>query len=203
MNIGLRIKELCIEKDGNMTTMEKALGFSHGYIHALTVKGTTPSATRLQKIADYLGVTVDVLLGKTPSEPQPSTGVLIPVLGRVAAGIPISAIENIIGYEEITQQMAKSGEFFALKIKGDSMAPYIMEGDIVIVREQPDAENGDVIIALVNGNDACCKKLQKSEGSVKLISLNPAYEPMVFTHSEIDTIPVQVIGRVMEIRRAL
>ena len=83
----------------------------------------------------------------------------IPAYGRVAAGIPIEATENIIDYEEIPSSW--SGEYGALKVKGDSMEPRIKEGDVLIVHRQEDAESGDVVIALVNGSDATVKKLIK------------------------------------------
>ena len=124
----------------------------------------------------------------------------IPVLGRVAAGIPINAIEETIDWEEIPAEMAGSDEYFGLRIKGDSMSPRIMDGDTVIVRRQDDADTGDIVIAIVNGNDGVCKRLRKTDSGIMLISLNPAYDPMVFDHSDIDTIPVNIIGRVVELR---
>ena len=81
-----------------------------------------------------------------------SQGVKIPVLGTVAAGIPISAVEDILDYEEIPQSWQNQGEFFGLRIKGDSMKPDINDGDTVIVKQQSTANNGDVVIALVNGD---------------------------------------------------
>lgn len=87
-------------------------------------------------------------------------GVRIPVLGRVVAGIPIEAVEEILDYEEITPELAATGEFFALKIRGHSMEPRMMEGDVVIVRKQEDVESGDVAIVLVNGNEATVKRVK-------------------------------------------
>lgn len=128
-------------------------------------------------------------------------GVPIPVLGRVAAGIPIDAIEDIIDIEEITEEMAATGEFFGLKIKGDSMIPDIHDGDVVIVRQQDDAENGDTVIATVNGDEATCKRLRKYRNGIDLISNNPTYPPMEFTNEEIIQKPVCIIGKVVELRR--
>ena len=87
--------------------------------------------------------------------------VSIPVVGRVAAGIPIDAIEEIIDREDIPSTLAKTGDFFGLRIKGDSMSPRIMNGDTVIVRRQDDAESDEIVIALINGHDGVCKKLKK------------------------------------------
>ena len=122
------------------------------------------------------------------------------MVGRVAAGIPIEAIENIIDTEEISEEMAKTGDFFGLQIHGDSMEPKMSEGDVVIVRKQDDAENGQIIIATVNGTDATCKRLRKYRDGIELISNNPSYEPMFFTNEEIESKPVKIIGRVVELR---
>lgn len=128
-------------------------------------------------------------------------GVQIPVLGYVRAGVPLDAVEEILDWEEIHPSMAETGDFFALKIKGDSMEPRITEGDVVIVREQPDVESGEVAIVLVNGDDATVKKLVKYEnGSIALVAFNPAYQPMLFTPEQIESLPVRVIGKVVELR---
>ncbi len=128
---------------------------------------------------------------------------IINVLGRVAAGIPIDSISEIIDQEYITDELAQKGEYFGLRIKGDSMSPVIMDGDTVIVRFQEDAETDEIIIALINGHDGVCKKLKKLDNGLMLISINPQYAPLVFTSAEIDQTPVKIIGKVVEIRRKL
>ena len=137
---------------------------------------------------------------KSVSDTKYKKSTVINVLGRVAAGIPLEAIEEIIDTEEISEEMAATGKFFGLRIKGDSMEPKISEGDTVIVRQQNDAESGDVVIAIVNGNDAVCKRLKKYAGGIMLLSNNPKYEPMVFSDEDIMLTPVIIIGRVMELR---
>lgn len=127
-------------------------------------------------------------------------GVLIKVLGRVAAGIPIEAVEDVIDNEEISESLAKTGNFFALQIHGDSMEPRMCEGDVVIVRQQNDAESGDIVIAMVNGDDATCKRLRKYRDGIELVSNNPSYEPMFFSNEEIISKPVKIIGKVVELR---
>lgn len=127
-------------------------------------------------------------------------GIKIPVLGRVAAGVPIEAVEEIIDTEEITEEMASTGDFFGLQIRGDSMEPRMCSGDVVIVRKQEDADSGDIVIAIVNGQDATCKRLVKYENGIGLMSLNNKYEPMMFTNEDILNKPVKIIGRVMELR---
>ncbi len=124
----------------------------------------------------------------------------IPVYGRVAAGIPLEMIEDIIDTEEIPEDLARTGSFFGLRIHGDSMEPRMKSGDIVIVRQQDDAESDDIVIATVNGTDATCKRLKKYQGGIALISSNPAYDPMYFSNEEIEEKPVRIIGKVVELR---
>lgn len=126
--------------------------------------------------------------------------VFIPVLGNVAAGIPMEAIENVIDYEEIDSAMAADGDYFGLRIRGASMEPRIREGDVVIVRKQADADTGDVVVVLVNGEDATVKKLKKGPNGISLIPFNPAFDVMFFSRQEIDALPVAIIGRVVELR---
>ena len=81
------------------------------------------------------------------------------------------------------------------------MTPSINNSDVVIVRQQEDAENGDIVIAAINGNDAVCKRLKKYSDGISLISLNPAYEPLYFNASDVQEAPVKIIGKVVELRR--
>lgn len=149
-------------------------------------------------------ITIEELFSRIDDSPinvkQQSSGIKINVLGHVAAGIPINAIEEIIDTEEISEQLAKTGEFFGLQIHGDSMEPRICEGDVVIVKQQPDADSGDIVIALVNGDDATCKRLRKYRDGIELISLNPSYEPMFFSEKDITNKLVRIIGKVVELR---
>jgi repressor LexA len=130
-------------------------------------------------------------------------GIRIPVLGSVPCGIPTEAIEYLDAedWEEISEVLSRQGTFFGLKVKGNSMIPRIQEGDILIVKVQPDAESGDVVIAKINGEDACCKRLIKHQDGIVLQSFNPCYAPMYFSREEIQTKPVQIIGKVVENRQ--
>lgn len=127
-------------------------------------------------------------------------GIKIPVLGEVAAGIPIDAIEDIIDYEEITFEMSQTGEFFGLIIKGNSMEPKISDGDVVIVRKQTSVENGEIAVVLVNGDSATVKRVKYMDNGIMLMPTNPQYEPMFYDKQQVATLPVQIIGRVMELR---
>lgn len=156
--------------------------------------------SKISELARVLKVTEAYLMGWEEKTPQTQQGLQIPVLGNVAAGIPISAVEDILDYEEVPQSWENQGEFFALRIKGESMQPKMDDGDVVIVRQQSDANSGDTVIVLVNGDDATCKKLQKTENGIMLVSTNPNYLPMFFTNEEILTKPVVILGKVVELR---
>lgn len=174
----------------------------------LSGKSQNMDSERMFKICKYLNVSEPWMLGydvpmdiTSPTHTIHKKGRIINVLGRVAAGIPIEAVENIIDTEEITEEMAATGTYFGLQIKGDSMVPNICNHDIVIVRQQDDAETGDTVIALVNGDDATCKRLKKYHDGIELVPNNPNFEPIYFSNEEIISKPVRIIGKVVELRR--
>lgn len=182
----------------SQTEICQTLGFSMSTFSDWVHARTYPRIDKIELMANYFGIEKsDLVEERTKSQ---RAGVAINVLGRVAAGIPINAITEIIDTEEISEDLAKTGDFFALKIKGDSMGPRIVDGDVVIVKQQEDAENGDTVIALVNGDDAVCKRLRKYRDGLELISNNPAYAPMFFDKETIETKPVRIIGKVVELR---
>ncbi len=161
-----------------------------------------PRMGKVQRLADYFNIGKSDLIDDKPvTIPSASPhGVVINVLGRVAAGIPIEAVEEIIDTEEITEEMASKGEFFGLQIHGHSMEPRMVEGDVVIVMKQDTAETGDIVIATVNGTDATCKRLKRYRDGIELIPINPSYTPMFYTNEEIELKPVKILGKVVELR---
>lgn len=202
--LGQRIRKL--RTDRGMTQQELAdkCGFSgRSTINRFEVGRNDINQNKLRILADALGVDVADILYTAPDDEHNVTATKIPVLGSVKAGVPIDATTDILGYEEIPKMWTTQGKFFGLIISGDSMMPYFLDGDTVIVKQQSTAENGDIVIAMVNGNDACCKKYHKNKNGVTLTSLNPLYEPMVFTPEEVDTMPVEILGVVVELRRSI
>jgi len=125
----------------------------------------------------------------------------IPLLGIVKAGYDYLAQENWIGTIDIDKKLAESGKMFALKVKGDSMFPVIIEDDIVIIKKQDDFESGDIVVAIINGDEATIKKGKKSDNSILLQPLNTKYEPLIFTYDEMKTIPVTIVGIVKQLKR--
>lgn len=194
----MRLQELRNKAGLTQTALAKILHVSRSTVAMWENNGNEPSNDKIMQLADIFNVTTDYLLNAPTQNRNPR----IPVLGTVAAGIPIDAIEEIVDWEEIPQAMAHQGEFFGLRIKGRSMEPRIMQGDTVIVRKQEDISSGDIAIVLVNGEEATCKKVQKHEnGGMTLIGLNAAaFEPTYYTPEEIRSLPLVIVGKVVELR---
>lgn len=207
--LGSRIKELRLERKMTGDELGKVLGISKSTISLYEHDKSTPDDAIKKKICSYFDVSFDWLMGITTSRTtiypkRTGRGVPIPVLGRVVAGIPLEAVEEILDYEEITPELAATGDFFALKIRGHSMEPRMLDGDVVIVRRQDDVDSGDVAIVLVNGNEATVKRIKKQEDGITLIATNTCvYEPHFYSNKEIQSLPVQILGKVVELRGKL
>lgn len=131
-----------------------------------------------------------------------TTMVKIPILGVVKAGYDYLAQENWIGSVDVEKNIISDGsEYFALKVVGDSMSPVLIQDDIVVIKKQNDFENGDIVVAIVNGNEATIKKGKKTDSSITLQPLNPSYDPLVFTYDEVKSIPVTIVGIVKQLKR--
>jgi len=193
------VKKLTEEQGMSMSELARRVGTAKSAISRYFNGTREFPLNKVEDFASALHTTPDFLLGME-YESQNQQGLQIPVLGTVLAGIPISAVEDILDYEEIDSSFQSQGEFFALRIKGDSMQPKMDDGDVVIVRQQSDANSGDTVIVLVNGDDATCKKLQKTENGIMLVSTNPNYLPMFYSNEEIATKPVVILGKVVELR---
>ncbi len=162
-----------------------------------------PDNESLQKLSELFSVSVDYILGIRDDPGVAAEVARIPVLGSIPAGIPLEAIEDVIDWEEIPNSMLAGGrEYFALQVKGDSMYPEYLPGDVVIVRSTPDWQTGDVCVVIVNGYDATLKQLRLAEdGAVTLQPRNPQYPPRTYTPEEVAELPVTVAGVVVELRR--
>lgn len=203
--------------------VSKGTGISESVISQYRKGLISPKREKIMQIADYLNVDPVWLMGldvpmeivpkqkAKPFEKDENGNIIIkdsrnthvtprkiPVIGGVAAGIPIEMIEDIVGEEEIPGYM--QGEYFGLVIHGDSMEPRIKDGDVVIVRQQSNVDNGDTVIVTINGDDATCKKIQMYEDGLALISNNPDYPPMIFNKDEVQRKPIRILGKVVELR---
>lgn len=191
MTKGQRIKLLRDSISMSQVDMADRIGVSKQtlYKYENDIVTNIPS-DKIEEIAKLVGVEPSFIMGWEES----SEAKRIPVYGKVVAGIPLEAITDIIDYEEIPESW--KGEYLALKVSGDSMTPRITDGDVIIARRQDDAESGDVVVAMVNGNDATVKKLIKNESGITLQPYNPMYEPMFFPNRS----DVKILGKVVELR---
>lgn len=166
---------------------------------------TAMSPEDLQNIAQALNVNISELMDNPAPAQPPAQKVTrytyrIPVVGRVAAGQPILAQEEIIDYEYIDERLHKGGnQYFGLIVKGSSMEPTIHDGDTIIVRVQETVENGQIAVVLVDGEDATVKEVKESEDGLTLIGHNAAvYTPHFYSREEVEKLPVRIIGRVIQ-----
>lgn len=199
----LLVRDLYRKQNISVQTIEESLGVNYPTFKCwLNGSGDYfSSATGLFKIAAMLNVSIEYLIGRAFA-PFHSSKIVVPVLGYVAAGVPIEAIEDIIDYEELNpNDFNPNFEYFGLKIKGDSMSPKIQDGDVVIVRKQPNIENGEIAIVCINGDNATCKQIKKHENGISLLPYNREYDIKFFTNKEVDELPVVILGKVIELRR--
>lgn len=217
------IKEFRMSRHMTQTELAEKTGYSDKSMIAKIEKGQIDlSQSKIEQFAEALKVSPSQLMGWETDFCDPGTNtvimskdmvdfyqnhlegktstILAPVLGRVAAGEPIEMFTDRLSVEELDAKSFPEGRYFGLVITGDSMEPKISEGDVVIVRQQEDVESGQIAIVTVNGDDATCKKVMKYGSHLRLVSFNPKYEPMQFTEEEVNSLPVKIIGRVMELR---
>ena len=200
MNFSQKLKKLRSENKITQEQLAKSINVERSLIGKYESEAAMPSNDTLIKIAQFFNVTTDYLLGVRQRTNSNDEIIRAPVYSQVAAGIPISAIDEIVDYEELSRGETGPGEYFGLVIKGDSMEPKMSNGDVVIVRKQSTIESGEVAIVLINGDEATCKKIKKTPEGVMLIALNNAYEPVFYTNKQINDLPVQIIGKVVELR---
>ncbi len=204
--IGQRLKEA---REDNDKTLEEA-GNRVG-THKSTIQrwesGKTEkiSTSAIEVLADFYSVNPSWLAGKA----VPKHSILIkslnqteiPVLGVVKAGYDYLANENKIGKVYLDYTPSDSENYYALQVTGDSMEPLFSDGDLAIIHKQNTFESGNTCIVLINGDEATVKKVVKMDDGIDLIAMNPYYPVRHFSKNEMDEIPVEVIGKVVEARK--
>lgn len=185
------IKKLRKEKGMTQADLAESIGVTKPTVSAWENGRWSPAPAQWKALKDLL------LDGQQPTaivNAEPSKGRRIPVYGYIPAGIPLEAITEIKGYEEISPDM--QGNYFGLTVHGDSMSPKYLDGDTIIVKAQKTFDNGQDCVVQVNGFDATLKKVYVKEDCFELVPINKGYEPMQF--KEID-----VRGVVVELRRKI
>lgn len=225
MLLGDIINQYRTEHKMSLQDFANLIGTSRSYIHMLekninpsTNKPINPSIETLKLLANAMHMDLETLLKQLDNEqnifldeneykkqfsiesnafPITDTPVSVPVLGKISAGLPLLAIENIEGYEYAPSSYIKEGfEYFYLKVQGDSMNLKFREGDIVLVQKQDDLENDEIGVVLVNGDDATVKKYRKENDLIILepMSTNPENHTQIYNPKET---PVRIIGKVV------
>lgn len=191
-----------LRKKKGLTQMQfaKLIGVSTSTVAMWETGQRKPDYHTISRLCEFFAVGFEELLGVEIFSRPPAEEIPVPVLGQIRAGQPATADENIIGYEKINDALARTGEIFALKIKGDSMEPKISDGDIVIVRKQSTAVNGQTVVAMVGREEATVKKIYFQKDGITLVPTNPDFMPMHYDAQECENLPVTVVGVVVELR---
>lgn len=202
--MGERIKRLRQTKGITQEELAQIIGLQRGAIAKYEI-GLVENMkqTTIKKMADYFNVNPSYLMCLEDNANKDENKITsIPVLGIVKAGYDYLAEENIIGYVSVNDNSLKNEDFFALKVKGNSMIPEIYENDIAIVKKQADFENGDYVVALINGEEATIKTGYKTDTGLLLKPANNAFPKLEFDKNDIEKLPVKIIGVVYNITRS-
>lgn len=187
------LKRILYERQLLQTDVAKRLGIAKTTVSMWCSGQSMPRGETMTQLLQVLGVSLDELTGASQTAPAKGSVLRVPILGRIPAGVPLEMIEDVEGYEEIPW---RPGEFFGLRVRGSSMSPAIQDGDLVILKKQEDVESGQIAAVSIGGEDATLKKVQKVDGHVVLLPLNPAYDPMLFPASS-----VRILGLLVESKR--
>lgn len=206
MNMGDRIKNLRISHNMTQEELGKKIGVQKSAIRKYE-KGEVVNIKRatIETLSKIFNVSPSYLMCIDDNN---NRNILktnrIPVLGKIPAGIPIELIEDVIDYEDISEEMLKGDrEYFGLKVSGDSMNPKYLDGDVLIVQKADDCESGQDCIVMVNGDDGTFKRVIKNKDGIILQPLNPNYEIKFYSNDEIEKLPIKILGVVKEIRRTV
>lgn len=195
------VQKLMDARGLTQSELAEKIGVSRAVISSWMTGVRFPRMGGVEKLAAFFGVDKSELL-----EPKSTGGNSrrIPVVGRVAAGIPIEAIQEITDWEEISETFGDPRGYFALEVSGDSMYPYIMDGSRVIVRKQSEAHNGQVAVVMVGREDATLKQVSISSAGITLTAYNArVYPPHSYTAGEIISLPITIVGVAVEVRMKL
>lgn len=197
-----RLKQARMRSGISQKSLAEQLHISQQAYAKYETGASSPNPEMLGRIASILNVSTDELIG-IGSIRRPKTKKTIPVLGQIPAGIPIEAIEDVLDYEDLSEQEAADGfEYFGLRIKGNSMYPEYQDGDTIIVRRQDTAETGDDAVVMVNGYDATFKRIKRSADGIILMPINTTdFEPTFYSNAQIESLPIRVLGICVELRR--
>lgn len=214
MYIGEIIKKYRTKHDLSQRAFASRTSLSPSYINTLekiynpkTQKPYSVTTDVALELASAMNIKIEDLLNMLNNDQgfninNDNNSAIVFVYGTIPAGIPMECIEDIMNTEEISADMLRGGkQYFGLRVKGNSMEPEYLDGDTLILEKVDDCESGDDCVVMVNGNDGTFKRVFKNENGIILQPLNPSYSPMVYTNEQIETLPIKILGIVVEFRR--
>lgn len=182
--------------------LSRILGLSPSSISMYERGEREPSFETMEALADFFNVDMNYLMSGLPSVaiPYSSSEHLAPILGRIPAGYPCFAASEIEGYSPI--DYADTENYFWLRVSGDSMVnAHIFDGDLVLIRRQDCADDGQIVAARVNGDEATLKRFRRSGDTVMLVPENSKYSPIPVPASAFDVGDAAIIGVAVELKR--
>jgi repressor LexA len=199
---GERLKQLREKRGLRQQDVADQVGVARVTISLYEAGRREPDNETIERLADLFQVSVDYLFGRMdmPNGLPPGAVLVtefqrIPIVGVIRAGTPILAQENIEGWRYIPSDLAKGGELFYLRVKGDSMQGTqnpIADGHLVLVRTQPEVENGEIAVVMVNGDEATLKRVHVQNNTLILTADNSKYPPIIVGSED-----VRIIGKVI------
>lgn len=214
--LGRYLKQLREIKGLSLREVDKLSDISYTHLNMIEngKRNVTPALLRnlaqlynvdyldLYEKAGYIDLIEDEKKSKIKTDILGNPVVPLPLVGSVKAGYNYLAQENWIGTVDVEKSLVGDGkDYFALKVKGDSMAPVFVEDDIVIIKKQNDCENNEFAVVIINGDEGTLKKIKKTDNGIILQPLNPAYGPVMYTKEEMETIPIIIVGVVKQLKR--
>ena len=203
------IKRYMRKKNISRRELCDALGFNYNTLADWLHARKYPRIDKIEMMANYFGISKADLVEQYSEDSANRIGALdmikIPVLGRVVAGDPREAIQEADEFMYIpSMDHRRSEDYFALRVFGESMEPNLMDGDIAIVRIQPDVDSGQVAVVLIDNQDSTVKRVFKSQDGITLVADNPAvFSPRFFSNEDCLSLPVLILGRVISIQREM
>ena len=169
-----RVKELRIRAGMQQKELALRLGVAGPTVSEWEHQKKDPSGKRLVQLSQLFGVDIGTILGYDPQFIPIRPGA-VPIVGDIACGVPITAEQNITGYADLPDSVHAD---FALRCKGDSMVPTFIDGDLVLIRQQPDVDDGQIAAVSIDG-EATLKHVYHQTDGVLLVADNPAFSPIV------------------------
>lgn len=210
MKISDKLAALRNEKKMTQQQIAKIAGVSDKTVSSWENGSRSPKLGSINKICQYFGIDLNTFIDESSDEYNPvqklpkeaipyAPSHKAPIVGSIPAGYPVLAFEDIEGYADIPYSDEEN--YFFLRVSGDSMEPKISTGDLVLIRRQNVADNGQIVAARVNGDEATLKRYKRQGDTVLLLPENPKYNPYVISAKDFESGYAQIIGVAIELRR--